>query len=56
MKKISGKTISIKCDKNREQIKYQKYRNEDVDPQGTTYLVHQGKVLNDKKTIEENTV
>ena len=50
VKTISGKTISIKCDKK------QKVDMKTSIPQGITHLVHQGKVLNDKKTMEENNI
>ena len=47
----SGKTISIKCDKMQKAVE----RNTSI-PRGMTYLVPQGRVLNDKKTTEENTI
>ena len=59
VKTISGgKTISIKCDKkSRKQIQFlQKIEMRTAIPRGITYLTHQGKVLNDKKTIEESNI
>ena len=56
VKTISGKTISIKCDKQQKADTVSKkiVEMKTSIPQGVTYLVHQGKVLNDKKTTEEN--
>ena len=53
----SGKTISIKCDKKQKAAS----TSDEVDrrsavPRGMTYLVHHGKVMNQKKTIEENNI
>ena len=55
VKTINGKTISINCHKNRKQLLYRmKLREDHRSPRGMTYLVHHGKVMNEKKTIEEN--
>ena len=57
VKTITGKTISIKCDKNQKAAAM----SDDVErrssiPRGMTYLVHQGKVRNEKETIRENNI
>ena len=44
----SEKTISIKCDKKRKAVT--------ILDEVETYLVHHGKVLNEKRTIEENNI
>ena len=55
VKTISGKTISITCDKRqKEDTVSEKVEMKTSIPRGITYLVHQGKVLNDQTTIEEN--
>ena len=58
VKTSSGKTISIKCDENRKQRQYWMKSIEDLSaiPRVMTYLVHRGKVLNEKKTTEENNI
>ena len=50
VKTISGKTISIKCDKKQkaDTVSEQVEVKTSI-PRGKTYFVHQGKVLNDKK-------
>ena len=57
VKTINGKTISIKCDKKQKAAT----ASDEVERtssilRGMTYLAHQGKVMNEKKTIEENNV
>ena len=54
---ISGKTISINCDKNQKADTVSKEVEMKTSiPRGITYLDHQGKVLHDKKTMEENNI
>ena len=48
-------TVCVKTTKSRKQIQYRKNRNENSD-RGITYITHQGKVLNDKKTMEESDI
>ena len=48
----SGKTSSIKCDKKRKA----EVEIRSTIPRSMTYLVHHGKVLNEKGTIEENNI
>ena len=51
----NGKTISIKCDKQQKAATTsEKVERKTSIPRGMTYLAHQGKVLNDKNTTEEN--
>ena len=54
---ISGKTISIKCDEkqNAATISEKVERRSSI-PRRMTYFVHQGKVMKDEKTIEENNI
>ena len=57
VKTISGKTISTKCDKKQKADRVsKKVEMKTSTPQSTIYLFHQGKVLNDKKTKEENKI
>ena len=51
---ISGTTIRIKCDKKQEADTVSKKENRmrTAIRRRTTYLTHQGKKLNDKKTVE----
>ena len=57
VKTISGKTISIKCDKKQKEDTVSKKVDMKTSIfQHITFLVHQGKVLNDKKTVEENNI
>ena len=53
----SGKTISIKCGKKRKAVSvlYEVERRSTI-PRSMTYLAHHGKVLNKKRTIEENNI
>ena len=54
---INGKTISIKCDRKQKAATVsEKVERKTSIPRGMTYLVHQGKMLNDKKTLEENNI
>ena len=57
VKTINGKTISIKCDKKQQTatVSDEVERRSSI-PRGMTYLVHHGKVMNEKKTIEENNI
>ena len=53
----NGKTISIKCDtKQKAASTSEKGERKTSIPSGMTNLVHQGKVQNDKKTMEENNI
>ena len=53
----SGKTISIKCYKKQKAASIlEKVERRSLIPRGMTYLVHQGKVMSGKKTIEENNI
>ena len=52
VKTINGKTISIKCDKKQKAATIsEKVERRPSIPRGMTYLVHRGKVMNEKKTI-----
>ena len=54
-KTISGKTISVNCDKKQKADKVsKKVKMKTSIPQGITYHVYQGKVLNDKKKGKNN--
>ena len=57
VKTINGKTSSTKCDKKLEAatISEEVERRSSI-PRGMTYLVHQGKVMHEKKTKEENNI
>ena len=57
VKTISGKTISIKCDKKQGivRIKDEVERNTKI-PKDFQHFVNQGKVLSEKKTIAENNI
>ena len=49
---INGKTIKIKCDrKQKAATESEKVERKTSIPRGRTYLVHQGKMLKDKKTM-----
>ena len=53
----SGKTISIKCDKKRKLVSIvDEVERRSTIPRSTTYLVHHGKVLNEKRTMEDNNI
>ena len=53
----SGKTISIKCDEKRKAMSIlDEVERRSAIPRSMTYLVHHGKVLNEKRTIEENNI
>ena len=57
VKMINGKTISIKCEG--EQIAAvisDEVQRTSWTPRDMTYLVHKGKVMSEKKTIEENNI
>ena len=57
VKTISGKTIRIKDDKKqREDTISEKIEIRTAIPRGVTYLIHQGQMLNDNKTIEESNI
>ena len=57
MKMISGKTISIKCEgKQTAAVKSDEVERRSLIPRDMTYLVHKGKVMIEKKTIEENNI
>ena len=57
VKTINGKTISIKCDKeHKAHTVSEKVKMNTSIFGGMTYLVHHGKVLNDKKMIKENNI
>ena len=52
---INGETISIKCDrKQKAATVWEKVERKTSISRGMTFLAHQGKMLNDKKTIQEN--
>ena len=51
VKTINGKTISIKCDKEQKAA-----TASDEVGRRSSHLVRQGKVMNEKKTMEENDV
>ena len=59
VKTINGKTLSIKCVRKQKAatISDEVERRSSI-PRGMTYLVlvHQGKVMNEKKTKEENSI
>ena len=57
VKTINGKTISMKCDRKQKAatISDEVERRSSI-PRGMTYLVHQGKVMNEKKTKRENNI
>ena len=51
----SGKTISIKCDKKQKTtIISDEVERRSLIPRDMTYFVYQGKVMKEKKIIEEN--
>ena len=56
VKTINGKTISIKCDKQKAAAISDVVERRSSIPGGRMYLVHQGKVMNEKKAIEENNI
>ena len=57
VKMINGKTISIKCEgKQIAATILEKVERKSSILRGMTYLVHQGKVMKEKKTIEENNI
>ena len=54
---ISRKKINIKCDKKRKAMSIlDEAEKRFAIPQSMTYLVHHGKVLNGKRTTEENNI
>ena len=54
---INGKTISIKCDRQQKGARILETAERKTSiPRGMMYLASQGKVLNDKTTIEENNI
>ena len=57
VKKINGKTISIKYDKKQKAaaISDEVGRRSSI-ARGMTYVVHHRKVMNERKTIEENSI
>ena len=53
----SGKTISIKCDRRQNATRKMEIgERKTLIPKDQLYLVNQGKVLKDKKTIEESNI
>ena len=53
----SGKTISIKCDtKGKAMSIVDEVERRSAIPRSMTHLVHLGKVLNEKRIIEENNI
>ena len=57
VKMINGKTICIKCEgKQTAAIISDELERRSSIPRDMTYFVHQGKVMNEKKTIEENNI
>ena len=57
VKMINGKTIRQKCEgKQTAAITADEVERRSLIPRGMTYLVHHGKVMNEKKTIEENNI
>ena len=57
VKTINGKTVSMKCNrKQRAATISDEVEIRSSIPRGMTYLVHQGKVMNEKKTIGEHNV
>ena len=57
VKMINGKTISIKCEgKQIAAIMSDEVERRSQIPRDMTYLAHQGKVVNEKKIIEENNI
>ena len=57
VKTINGKTVSTKCDRKQKAptISDEVERRSSI-PRGMTYLLHQGKVMTEKKTTEENNI
>ena len=54
---INGITISIKCERKQKAATVsEKVERKTSIPRGMTYLVHQGKVMSEKKTMEENNI
>ena len=57
VKTISGKTIIVKCDKKQRAATIaETVERRTAIPRDMMYFVNQGKVLNEKKTIEENNI
>ena len=57
VKTNSGKTIIVKCDKKQRAATIaETVERRAAIPRDMTYLLNQGKVLNEKKTIEENNI
>ena len=57
MRTSSGKTISIKCAKKQKATSISdEVERRSAIPRGMTYLVHNGKVLHERRTIEENNI
>ena len=57
VKMINGKTISVKCEgKQTAAIISDEVERRSLIPRDMTYLAHKGKVMSEKKTIEENNI
>ena len=57
VKMTNGKTISMKCEgKQTAATISDEVERRSMIPRDTTYLVHKGKVMIEKKTIEENNI
>ena len=57
VKMINGKTIITKCEgKQIAAIISDEVERRSLIPRDMTYLVHHGKVMNEKKTVEENNI
>ena len=57
VKMINGKTISIKCEgKQTATVISDEVERRSLIPRDMTYLVHKGKVMSEKKTIEEHNI
>ena len=57
VKMINGKTISIQCEgKQTASIISDEVERRSLIPRDMTYLVHKGKVMIEKKTMEENNI
>ena len=57
VKTINGTTISMKCNTKQKAATFlDEVERKSSIPRGMTDLAHQGKVMNEKKTIEENNI
>ena len=57
VKTIYGKTISIKCERNMTAaVISDEVERRSLIPRDMTYFVHKGKVMSEKKTMEENNI